>query len=245
MPGGRRVPAGQRGRLNDVVTQQVLHIRSPLQGGAGQSGSEDKNNEHDTRGDVSRNPVADPVQATSCDTLRTPGEGIRIEELTELSHHSLIQYRLPASRELIPLLQIAPSKTDEERLLVVSPELADVLSAIMCRIRGTAAAVPLVVSYDKNERAYNPPIPLLFQWRCRLENRPVGETSLRSYLDHALAAIGVKDGSGRPLRYTFHDFRRLFITDAILHGMPPHIAQLVAGHRDISTTMGYKATPRK
>jgi hypothetical protein len=22
--------------------------------------------------------------------------------------------------------------------------------------------------------------------------------------------------------------------------MPPHIAQLVAGHRDISTTMGYK-----
>jgi integrase/recombinase XerD len=34
--------------------------------------------------------------------------------------------------------------------------------------------------------------------------------------------------------------RRLFITDAIVHGMPPHIAQLVAGHRDINTTMGYK-----
>ena len=32
--------------------------------------------------------------------------GIRIEELTELSHHSLIQYRLPATGELIPLLQI-------------------------------------------------------------------------------------------------------------------------------------------
>jgi hypothetical protein len=45
--------------------------------------------------------------------------GIRIEELTELSHHSLIQYRLPTTGELIPLLQIAPSKTDEERLLVV------------------------------------------------------------------------------------------------------------------------------
>jgi len=167
--------------------------------------------------------------------------GIRIEELTELSHHSLIQYRLPASRELIPLLQIAPSKTDEERLLVVSPELADVLSAIMRRIRGTAAGVPLVVSYDKNERDYNPPMPLLFQWPCRLENRAVGETSLRKYLDDALAAIGVKDASGHALRYTFHDFRRIFITDAIMHGMPPHIAQLVAGHRDINTTMGYKA----
>ena len=54
--------------------------------------------------------------------------GIRFEELTELTHHSLIQYRLPGTGELIPLLHIVPSKTDAERLLVVSPELADVLS---------------------------------------------------------------------------------------------------------------------
>ena len=167
--------------------------------------------------------------------------GIRIEELTELSHHSLIQYRLPATGELIPLLQITPSKTDTERLLVISPDLADVLSAIIARIRLDQPHVPLVVSYDKNERVYNPPMPLLFQWRRRLENRAVSERALRKYLDHALTAIGVKDASDRPLRYTFHDFRRLFITDAITHGMPPHIAQLVAGHRDINTTMGYKA----
>jgi hypothetical protein len=116
-----------------------------------------------------------------------------------------------------------------------------VLSVIMHRIRRPGPAVPLVVSYDKNERVYNPPMPLLFQHRRLLEDRPVSETSLRSYLDHALTAIGVTDAGGQPLRYTFHDFRRLFITDAILHGMPPHIAQLVAGHRDINTTMGYKA----
>jgi hypothetical protein len=167
--------------------------------------------------------------------------GIRIEELTELSHHSLIQYRLPTTGELIPLLQIVPSKTDAERLLVISPELADVLSTIVARIRGDRPNVPLVVSYDKNERVYNPPMPLLFQWRRRLDNRPVSETVLRTYLNHALTEIGVKDAAGQPMRYTFHDFRRLFITDAIAHGMPPHIAQLVAGHRDINTTMGYKA----
>jgi hypothetical protein len=167
--------------------------------------------------------------------------GVRIEELTELSHHSLIQYRMPDSGQLIPLLQIAPSKTDAERLLVISPELADVLSTIVARIRAGQPHVPLVVSYDKNERVYNPPMPLLFQWRRRLETRPVTQSVLRSYLDHALTALGVKDTSGRPMRYTFHDFRRLFITDAIMHGMPPHIAQLVAGHRDINTTMGYKA----
>jgi hypothetical protein len=167
--------------------------------------------------------------------------GIRIEELTELSHHSLIQYRLPDTGQLIPLLQITPSKTDAERLLVISPELADVLSAIVARVRAGLPSVALVVSYDKNERVYNPPMPLLFQWRRRLENRPVSETSLRGYLDHALTALGIKDASGQPMRYTFHDFRRLFLTDAIMHGMPPHIAQLVAGHRDINTTMGYKA----
>jgi len=167
--------------------------------------------------------------------------GIRIEELTELSHHSLIQYRLPATGELVPLLQIAPSKTDEERLLVVSPELADVLSTVIARVRDNEGRVPLVVSYDKNERVYNAPMPLLFQCRRQLEDHPVSEGALRSYLDDALVKIGVIGPDGRTLRYTFHDFRRMFITDAILHGMPPHIAQLVAGHRDINTTMGYKA----
>lgn len=59
--------------------------------------------------------------------------GVRVEELLELSHHSLTQYRLPSTGELVPLLQIAPSKTDTERLLVVSPELADVLSTVIRR----------------------------------------------------------------------------------------------------------------
>jgi hypothetical protein len=43
------------------------------------------------------------------------------------------------------------------------------------------------------------------------------------------------------LRFTPHDFRRLFITDAIMSGLPPHIAQVIAGHRDINVTIGYKA----
>lgn len=147
--------------------------------------------------------------------------GIRIEELSELSHHSLIQYQLPDTSALIPLLQIAPSKTDAERLLVISPDLADALSQIVSRIRAGKPDVPRVVSYDKNERVFNAPLPLLFQWHRRLENRAVSETALRHYLDHALAETGFKDGGGEPLRYTFHDFRRLFITDAIMHGMPP------------------------
>ncbi len=167
--------------------------------------------------------------------------GVRIEELTELSHHSLIQYTIPATGELIPLLQIAPSKTDTERLLVISPELADVLSTIICRIRNENGAVPLVVAYDYHERLWNPPIPLLFQRRYGGEHRPIAGPAVRELITDALAGTGLTDASGRPLRFVPHDFRRILITDAIMHGMPPHIAQLVAGHRDINVTMGYKA----
>jgi len=35
--------------------------------------------------------------------------------------------------------------------------------------------------------------------------------------------------------------RHVFITEAILNGLPPHIAQIIAGHRDINVTLGYKA----
>jgi hypothetical protein len=47
---------------------------------------------------------------------------------------------VPSTGELVPLLQIAPSKTDTQRLLVISPELADVLAAIISRIRARDGA---------------------------------------------------------------------------------------------------------
>lgn len=168
--------------------------------------------------------------------------GVRIEELTELTHHSLIQYRLPTTGELVPLLQIAPSKTDAERLLLVSPELADVLSAMISRIRGTDGAVPLVPAFDLHERLWLPPAPLLFQRHIGSENQAIGPRAIRDLLTTSLSATGLIDQTtGDPLRFTPHDFRRVFITDAILNGLPPHIAQVIAGHRDINVTMGYKA----
>lgn len=38
-----------------------------------------------------------------------------------------------------------------------------------------------------------------------------------------------------------HNFRRLFITGAVPSGLPAHIAQVIAGHRDITVAMGYEA----
>ena len=168
--------------------------------------------------------------------------GIRVEELLELSHHSLVQYRLPTTGELVPLLQIAPSKTDAERLLVVSPELAEVLAVVIGRSRDRHGAVPLVSTYDDYERVWLAPAPRLLQRRVNGENRSFAHSSLLKILTAAVAGTGLVDPvEGHPLHYTPHDFRRMFITDAILNGLPPHIAQIIAGHQDINVTLGYKA----
>ncbi|WP_432008952.1 tyrosine-type recombinase/integrase [Streptomyces bacillaris] len=167
--------------------------------------------------------------------------GVRIEEMLESSHHSITQYKLPTTGEIVPLLQIAPSKTDEERVLLVSPEFADALSAIVTRVRGASGAIPLVSAYDQQEKVWNPPMPLLFQWAVSGENLSVSASTIRAALNDVLEATGLTDSTGKPLRYQPHDFRRLFVTDAIMSGLPPHIAQIVCGHRNLSTTMGYNA----
>ncbi|GAA4989907.1 hypothetical protein GCM10023205_71420 [Yinghuangia aomiensis] len=64
---------------------------------------------------------------------------------------------------------------------------------------------------------------------------------IRVALRDVLDATGLTDTAGQPLHFTPHDFCRIFITDAIRTGLPPHIAQVIAGHADLSTTMGYHA----
>ena len=124
---------------------------------------------------------------------------------------------------------------------MISPELADVLSIVLIRVRDQSGAVPVVAAYDRYERVWLPPMPVIFQRRIGIESRPVGIDGVRRLLNAALASAGLTDAIGRPLTFTPHDFRRIFTTEAVLNGMPPHIAQLILGHKDINTTMGYKA----
>ena len=150
--------------------------------------------------------------------------GCRIEELqpTELTHHSLVQYRLPDSGELVPLLHIAPSKTDIERLLVISPELADVLAAIVARTRDTCTgAVPDVIAYDRYECRFLPPMPVLFQHLEGLDRLPLSPGQ-RSPLDPRCLGTRPDHRQRRGTApFTPHDFRRIFATEAIMNGMPP------------------------
>lgn len=163
--------------------------------------------------------------------------GIRIEELLELTATALFTYQ-PVTGDRLLLLQIVPSKSDRERVLLVSPELAHVLAAVRQRVRGSEPQVPLAVRYDDAERVYSPPLPFLFQTRRRTHNRVLSHSTVRTYLRHAVLVAGIGDET---TKLTPHDFRRMFATDALRSGLPVHILSKVMGHLNISTTQGYAA----
>jgi integrase len=167
--------------------------------------------------------------------------GIRVEEMAELTHHSFVAYTLPSTSEVVPMLQIAPSKTDSERLLLVSPDLGEVLAEIIHRVRNGRQTLPLVAAYDPYERTWRAPMPHLFQRQRGPEHHVISRAVIRRYLNDLLARSGLTDAAGQPLTFTPHDFRRLFATDALRSGLPPHIAAKILGHADLGTTMGYAA----
>ncbi|MDR7172939.1 site-specific recombinase XerC [Nocardia kruczakiae] len=168
--------------------------------------------------------------------------GVRIEELLEITHLGLIAYTVPATGEVVPMLQIVPSKSNEERLLLVSPELASVLAAIITRLRaGHEATVPLTTRYDVHEKVIGPQLPHLFQHRTGWVWKTFSYGTVQKFLCDTLTRTGLTDAAGRPLRYTPHDFRRLWATEAVSNGLPVHIAAKLLGHKNINTTQTYVA----
>jgi hypothetical protein len=104
-----------------------------------------------------------------------------------------------------------------------------------------SGAVPLVPAYDYSEKTWMPPMGLLFQRTVGGEKHAFNPRAIYQMFTRTLSASGLTGTGRNPLRFTPHDFRRIFITDAIVNGLPPHIAQIIVGHSTIATTMGYKA----
>ncbi len=166
---------------------------------------------------------------------------IRVREMLELTHRSFVAYTLPGTNEVIPLLQVAPSKTDRERLLVVSPELSEALAAIIARVRGGNDHVPLVSRYDGSERLHSPALPFLCQRPSGARQQPFTSMFVKQLLDRVVKISPIPAADGTPLRFTPHDFRRIFATDAAAAGLPVHILAKILGHETIATTQIYVA----
>jgi integrase len=47
-----------------------------------------------------------------------------------------------------------------------------------------------------------------------------------------------------PVRFTPHDFRRLFATELVGSGLPLHVASTLLGHLNLETTRGYTQSSR-
>jgi hypothetical protein len=166
--------------------------------------------------------------------------GTRIEEMLELTHLSLRQYQAPTG-DMVPLLQISPSKTDHERVIPADPDLVAVLARIIRRIKGPDGRVPLLQRYDYHERCFGPPLPHLFQ-RISLGRLAVISPTYFNQLFKKLAArTALTDVDGTPITFSAHDFRRVFATETVNSGLPIHIAAKLLGHLDLNTTQGYVA----
>jgi integrase len=168
--------------------------------------------------------------------------GVRLEELLEITHLALVSYKLPDTGEIVPLLQIVPSKSNEERLLLVSPELASVLATVITRLRNdNTGTVPLIARYDAHERITGPPLPHLFQRALGTRREVISAGTVYNLINTVLAATGLRDATGQPLVYRPHDFRRMFTTATVTGGLPVHIAARLLGHKSITTTEAYMA----
>ena len=214
----------------------VRYIRHPTQ-----SGSHDTS--YVTREGRERRVDTDSLIVSTCltwcavEVLRHTG--IRVEELLELTHLSIRQYRKPDGT-VLPLLQIAPSKTDEERIVPCSPELTSALARLVSSV-SIDGVVPLCSRRDAHELTYSAELPHLFQLRQGGRSRVIGLGTIRLWLIELANDLGARDVDGTPIVVTPHDFRRLFITDIVNAGFPIHLAAKLVGHKSIDVTSSYTA----
>lgn len=167
--------------------------------------------------------------------------GIRIEELLELNQLSIRQYTSTTTGTIVPLLHIVPSKNDRERLIPMSPDLVTTLLAVQRRAKIGHSTIPLSIRYDPHEKSHGRPFPHLFARKVGARQEVISGATVRRLLNDLADSAGLIDVDGTRIRFTPHDFRRLFTTEMISTGLPIHIAATLLGHLNLETTRGYTA----
>jgi site-specific recombinase XerC len=166
--------------------------------------------------------------------------GIRHEELLELSHLSMRRFQRP-NGEVIALLVVAPSKTDQERVIPVSAELLHVLAEIIRYQTRDGKPIPLIRRWDPYERQHSDLLPFLFQHQLGPHRLVFSSTWVLKKLQDNCAEIAREHPQFAGIKFTPHDFRRIFATDLVNNGLPIHIGAALLGHANLQTTRGYVA----
>ncbi|MBF6102380.1 tyrosine-type recombinase/integrase [Nocardia cyriacigeorgica] len=166
--------------------------------------------------------------------------GIRIEELCELTHLSIRQYRRQ-NGEVIALLVVAPSKADRERVIPMSAELFHVIAQVVRRHTGDGRTIRLLARYDTIEKLWSEPMPFLFQRQHGGSHQVISRQTILEWLRDACQEIGRTNSAFADLHFTPHDFRRLLATELANSGLPIHIGAALLGHLHLDTFRGYVA----
>lgn len=166
--------------------------------------------------------------------------GPRIEEVLELTDYSVVLFQ--ASKGKVPLLHIAPSKTNQERLVPINQDLLTVIKQIRRRHKAATGGTPINVRYDPHEEVLSPALPYLFQATRNQVQSVFSPQTAREMLATIVAESGLtlRDGSQPSLQP--HDLRRLFATRAVNTGLPVHVVAAILGHKNLETTRGYITT---
>ncbi|MEV5752309.1 site-specific integrase, partial [Actinoallomurus sp. NPDC052308] len=172
------------------------------------------------------------------ETLRLAG--LRAEELTELTHLSIRQYQRPGG-EVVALLVISPSKSDRERVIPMSAELFHVIAQIIRRHRDEHGTVPVCARYDLHEKVWSAELPYLFQTVHSGSPRAMSTTTVWRMIRRACQDLATTHPQFADVKFSPHDFRRLFATELVNNGLPIHIGAALLGHLDVRTTRGYVA----
>ncbi|WP_429425581.1 tyrosine-type recombinase/integrase [Nocardia sp. GAS34] len=172
------------------------------------------------------------------ETLRLAG--LRVEELTELTHLSVRNYQRP-SGEVVALLVVCPSKSDRERVIPMSAELFHVIAQVIKRHIAEHGTVPVVPRYDNHERVWTPPMPYLFQTVHSAALRGMSTHTVWRSIRRAVEALALTRPEFKGVTFAPHDFRRAMATELVNNGLPIHIGAALLGHVNIQTTRGYVA----
>jgi len=139
----------------------------------------------------------------------------------------------------VALLVVSPSKSDRERVIPMSAELFHVIAQIIRRHRAESGTVPVCVRYDLHEKVWSEPMPFLFQTTHSGARRGMSGATIWRMIHRATQQLAETNPNFAGVRFTPHDFRRLFATELVNNGLPIHIGAALLGHLNIQTTRGY------
>jgi Phage integrase family len=123
----------------------------------------------------------------------------------------------------------------------MSVELFHVIASVIRRHTRSGRSIPQVSRFDPHDKLWSAPLPFLFQRQNGSTRSVIGAGTVVNMLKRRCNQLAELHPSFRTIRFTPHDFRRIFATELVNSGLPIHIGAVLLGHLNVQTTRGYVA----